>query len=1102
MRSFAILALGLILATAGWSGDLPHYALILSDPAPIKARAQGGDRAVEAARTQLKAKQHALMDELHARGIRITGAANTLLNAVFVAASPAEAAQLGSLPGVIQVTRLNRFHLNLDHAVQLINVPAAYSLIGGASNAGAGIKIAMIDTGITASHPAFQDSSLTPPAGFPICQINFGVYPGENFEDCSANDPANGLPVCSTAGCEFTNNKIIVARSYVPVLNSGEAATSTPDDYSPRDRVGHGTATAMAAAGETNTGPADTITGVAPKAFLGSYKVFGSPGVNDFTGGEAVIEAIEDAFRDGMNIASISLGGPALTGPVDTGRICGANPGQQCDPEASAVQEAVLQGMVVVVAAGNEGGTGLLTTAALNTVGSPADAPNSIAVAATTNSHNWGNQLTISGLGSYLGQLGDGPTPSTTVTGPLGDVASVGDPQACTAPPAGSLSGVIALVARGTCTFLIKIQSLQTAGAIGAIITNNPGDDTLLEPGGLNGTTIPAIFIGYDNGQTIRNALTANPRATAAISPSLFAVSDTTFNRVAPFSSHGPVRGSGALKPDIAAVGVDLYLAGQSYDPNGELYTPNGYLVSQGTSFSAPQVAGIAALVKQQNPGLSALQVRSMVINTAAQTLTEDGSPASVLAAGAGLANAAAAVSNTLAVEPATASFGVIQTSRLPATITFQLTNTGSTLLNLSVAINRRTPENNATTSINLPNLTIAPGASNTALSLMLSGTVPNAGIYEGFVTITGAPNPINIPYLYLVGDGMPKNIISIAGGGDVGIVGQQSQGGFVVVGVVDQWGVPVTGQPVTFSVASGGGTLTPLCITICGAANNTDNYGQAAAQMILGPIPGNNVYTASVGNLSASFTATGMELPAILPNGAVNAANYANQPLAPGSYMALFGNSFAPSTVVYNTTYLPVALNSVSVSFDAGGISAAGHIVFVSGAQINVQIPWELQGQTSAQVKVSVSDTPGSVYTMQLAPYSPALFVETSGDQTIAAALDQNSHIVTLSNPARRGQIVQLFGNGMGPVSNQPLSGNPAPSGPLAQTTTTPIVTIGGVTVPASAVQFSGLTPGNAALNQINVTVPTDVPTSPSLQPITVSIGGVVSPTLMLPVE
>ncbi len=56
----------------------------------------------------------------------------------------------------------------------------------------------------------------------------------------------------------------------------------SPDDLSPRDHMGHGTAIAMIAAGVQNTGPQGTIQGVAPKAFLGNYKVFGSPSVNDF----------------------------------------------------------------------------------------------------------------------------------------------------------------------------------------------------------------------------------------------------------------------------------------------------------------------------------------------------------------------------------------------------------------------------------------------------------------------------------------------------------------------------------------------------------------------------------------------------------------------------------------------------------------------------------------------------------------------------------------------------------------------------------------------------------------------------------------------------
>src|SRR5262249_10329018 len=146
-----------------------------------------------------------------------------------------------------------------------------------------GVKIAILDSGIDQTHPAFQDASLAMPAGF---------------------------PKCTTGDCAFTNNKVIVARSYVSLLAAGSdpanpAADSRPDDYSARDRSGHGTAVAMCAAGETNTGVV-TITGVAPKAYLGNYKIYGSPGVNDSTTDQIIITALDDAINDGMDIVSFS----------------------------------------------------------------------------------------------------------------------------------------------------------------------------------------------------------------------------------------------------------------------------------------------------------------------------------------------------------------------------------------------------------------------------------------------------------------------------------------------------------------------------------------------------------------------------------------------------------------------------------------------------------------------------------------------------------------------------------------------------------------------------------------------------------------------------
>ncbi len=731
MHRITVLLLLLTTTSCAFARDLTRYVLVLTDP-PASA---AGDRTAMAAARLHNIDAHALVRSwLNTRNFHITAETHVLLNAIFVTADTAQASQLRAAPGVRYVARVPRYHRNLDRAIQLINVPEAWNILGGASNAGAGIRIAIIDTGIQSTLPAFQDPALTPPANFPVCSIA-------------------QLPFATLDCTQYTNNKIIAARSYVPMIAAGygtvPAADSRPDDYTPRDHVGHGTAVAMAAAGISNSGPSDTITGVAPKAYLGSYKVFGSPGVNDFTSADAIVAALEDAFyNDQMDIAVLSLGAPALFAPQDSGSSCGASANTPCDPEAVAVQNAVNAGMLVIAAAGNEGANGS-SAPTLATIDSPADAPGAIAVGSTTNSHNWANPLTVSGLGIFHSLAGAGPAPVASFNAPLADAVTAGDSQACSPLTPGALSGVFALVERGTCDFVTKVQNLQAAGAVAAIITNSDGDDSLLTPGGLNGlTTIPAALIGYDDGQTIRNFLQTSPTATASLSPVLQPFDVTTGNQVSLFSSRGPAIGSGAIKPDIVAVGDNLYLTGQTYDPNGELYSPTGYLVSQGTSFSTPQIAGVAALIKQQKPKLTAAQISSALLNTATQDITYSTATASVLAVGAGKASAAAALSSNLAASPASASFGILTAASLPLNQAIQLTNTGAGTLTLSVALNRRTAENNAHTSIDHPSITLPPGQS-TTLNLTLTGTLPTAGIYEGFVTVQGAGlPPCTDPYL------------------------------------------------------------------------------------------------------------------------------------------------------------------------------------------------------------------------------------------------------------------------------------------------------------------------------------------------------------------
>jgi subtilisin family serine protease len=173
---------------------LADYALILEE-APVAAktrsRAELRGNAAQAHLTRIRHAQSGVIGELKRRNVQVTGAGQILVNAVFVSTTRETAAALRRIPGVAHVVQAPVLKPDLDRALDLHNVAAAWNAAGGASNAGAGIKIGIIDSGIDQNHPAFQDSSLTPPAGFPK---------GETA---------------------YTNGKVIVARSYVELDAKG-----------------------------------------------------------------------------------------------------------------------------------------------------------------------------------------------------------------------------------------------------------------------------------------------------------------------------------------------------------------------------------------------------------------------------------------------------------------------------------------------------------------------------------------------------------------------------------------------------------------------------------------------------------------------------------------------------------------------------------------------------------------------------------------------------------------------------------------------------------------------------------------------------------------
>jgi len=1082
----AILVLFLqVFATFGQTHSrLADYALILGDP-PVAQKTQSrvalrsSDALAQA--KHIRDAQAGVLVELKRRKVPVEGADQILVNAVFVAASRETAVQLRDIPSVVHVVHVPRLHLELDRALNLQNVAAAWSTLGGASNAGAGIKIGIIDTGIDQNHPGFQDPSLTPPPGFP------------------KGDP------------NYTNNKVIVARSYVSMLNSTNPEYSSPDDTTARDRVGHGTAIAMIAAGAQNTGPAATIQGVAPKAFLGNYKVFGSPGVEDFTLFAAVNQALNDALADGMDIVTLSLGGgdSAFYGPLDVDPSCADSSGNtECDVRAEAVENVIKNGMVVVVAAGDDGNinNGAPT---LNTIHTPGTAPSAITVGASVKSHVLYQAVHVNGSGApsnlqnIQALFSDGPhlDPLHIATGapaPIRDVAQVGnDGLACATLPSGSLAGAIALIQRGTCNFSDKIINAQNAGAVGVIIYQSSGQGAIFSGLEAQDTGIPSVMIGNTDGVALRSFIDSNSGVTVSLDSSLTSY-ETTPNTVWAASSRGPSPGTfspgaptNVIKPELVAVGANVYTATQKYDPNGDAYNASGYTTVTGTSFAVPMVAGAVALVKQKNPGFTPAQLKSAVVNTATQDVADEGgTPARVNSAGAGKLSAGDAVNVAATLEPATIAFGALVTGSLPINKTLNITNTGSSSATFTFAVQQRDPDSKASVKVTPASLTLAAGQQN-SVTVSLTGALPNAGSYEGFIVVTGPTGTptLRLPYQYLVGNGVATAAFPIGDGGFLG--GTNDTGWELDLRVVDQYGVPVIGTPLTFTLPAG------TSFTTNSSGQNlvdgaTANFGNAAAIVNLGPNPGDLVFLATVGLFSVQFDGYARAYPAISSNGVVNAATgVAGQGLAPGSYITIYGTALADATQVESTASLPVSLSAVNVSFDGGGLSLPGHISYVGPGQINVQIPWAFQGQSSVAMKVTVSDyLSSSLYTVPLATYSPGVF----------AVVDATSGTVLTpgANTVKRGDVLVIYANGLGPVSNQPASGEPSPGPPLlAATNATPAVTIGGG---SAAVAFSGLTPTIVGLYQVNATVPANAPTGS--QSLVVSLNGVSSPSFGVTVQ
>jgi minor extracellular serine protease Vpr len=581
------------------NGD-PLSTYVKTKPAPGK-KIDFSNNTTKSYRAQLSALRNDFKQWLRANApdAKVTGEFDISLNAVAVQLNGSKLGTIASAPMVkqAQYEGLYRPMDNADPDLALIHAIDAWTAAGGAANAGAGVMVGIIDTGIDQTHPCFAPAGYSYPVGFP------------------------------KGNHSFTTQKVIVAK----VFNN----QSNRFGYTPEAVQDHGTHVAGTVACNLDT-PATVagvsipygVSGVAPKAWLGNYNVF--PGQDGNARSEDILNALDAAYEDGMDVINMSLGG---------------NSHGIKDLLTMAVNDLDEAGMVSAVAAGNSGPGHF-------TIESPGSAERALTAGAMTVGHFVAAPVTVGG-NTYAAVSGDFATVSSDLTAPLGVVLDgTALSSACTALPGGSLTGKIALISRGTCTFSAKIRNAETAGAIATLVVNNAAGDAtaMAQDGTPNQPTKPAYMVALAS----KAALVAADGLSTTIGSGLAYFTSPNSNIMAAFSSQGPTDVDFRVKPDVVAPGVNVL----SSIPG------NKWAFFQGTSMATPHLAGSAAVVIGMHPTWSAAAVRSAIVNTADEGVLLNSNGTTIATdpniIGAGRDNLLSAVNARVSLDPVSLSFGAL----------------------------------------------------------------------------------------------------------------------------------------------------------------------------------------------------------------------------------------------------------------------------------------------------------------------------------------------------------------------------------------------------------------------------------------------------------
>lgn len=611
-----------------------------------------GNKSAMAYAKELKQEQDAVLAKVNPEiEIDARYSFTLLSNAVSAEVLRSQIDEITNTEGVAAVVEAPVYELtDKDEAAQPNTVTAGEMngsfTVWGNGYTGAGMRVAIIDTGLDTDHPSFDAAAFRAHLDEVLAQNGKTLADVDLMEEsdiAAVESQLNAYAAGGTAEEKYRTEKVPYAFNYVD---------SDLDVTHDHDTQGdHGTHVAGIAAANYYVPTADGfarqangVAGVAPDAQLLIMKVFGKGGgaySDDY------VAAIEDAILLGADSINLSLGS--------------ASAGETAAGEAY-IDEVFdkLSGTntVVSISAGNSGswgadsqyGANLTKDVNLDTVGSPGSYTNSFTVASA-------NNIGYTGYAAIFGtdyevyynesDYSNEPfhTLDTTGNGTEFDYVLINGAGEESDYEGLDVTGKIVLVSRGVTTFAEKHMAAEAAGAIGVFIYNNQAGTLGLNLTGST-ATIPCVSITQAEGEAVKSqsekvsdkVYTGKVTINGKVSTT-YEVADG--NTMSSFSSWG-VPGDLTLKPEITAAGGNIYS------------TLNGGTYGQmsGTSMAAPSIAGLSALMIQYieendlaaKSGLTSRALAQSLLMSTAKLLTdEEGKVYSPRRQGAGFANISAA---------------------------------------------------------------------------------------------------------------------------------------------------------------------------------------------------------------------------------------------------------------------------------------------------------------------------------------------------------------------------------------------------------------------------------------------------------------------------